>query len=257
MPEPGETVIDLRARYVPASRQIWRLFPGRGYSFLEDYRASSLVFLDVPGLILPEDYKLPPALIFGVVSELDKRIEAFAAIKEWAYKRARSIRSGFMPDDTPRPSDDPAEYHGIIGRKLQTQKAAILSFYGRAEAGDLCVIPNAFGAREILIGEFLERPSVRTSYRSYLYGSENIPARRVRWFPPVDEGDLPQDLTKTLRTSNPFTLLGRQFYDRIFRNTYKTYYKDEEFVSTLDVNGDDFTAPDDINLNILILLAVT
>lgn len=40
--------IDLSARTITPEQRVWRLFPGSGYQFLDDFKQQNVGFLDFP-----------------------------------------------------------------------------------------------------------------------------------------------------------------------------------------------------------------
>jgi hypothetical protein len=150
--------IDLRTRIVPEGLRIWRLFPGKDYSFLPDFQRLSAVFLDFPGIPLPD----------GPVSEslpdLAERIMVSRAVAEWAWKRERASvgeRDNYLP-----PSRNPADYvEERRPRNLAADKGAIAGLFGRPAKGDLVVVPAPISSRHVLVGEFLHGPERRTPPR--------------------------------------------------------------------------------------------
>jgi hypothetical protein len=106
-----------------------------------------------------------------------------------------------------------------------------------------------------MIGEFLEAPDLTLPISVPRYGTETIPARRVQWFAPVDEGLFSPDLTVSLRSPNPFTLLGRQYREAVLGHSYGTYYTVDEYVAQFLTRSQDFEPYDGYNFNVLALLA--
>jgi hypothetical protein len=113
--------IDLRTRVVPETLRIWRLFPGKDYIFLPDFQEQSVVFLDFPGLPLPD------GPVSESLSDLAERIMVSNAVSEWARRRERADPSD--RESRASPSRDPADYvNERRPRNLTIDKGAIAGF---------------------------------------------------------------------------------------------------------------------------------
>ncbi|MDO9712472.1 hypothetical protein [Paracraurococcus lichenis] len=245
--------IDLNTRIVPPQRQVWRLFPGKKYRFLQSFERQHSVFLDLPGL------QLPDGPITSDLPDLDARILAARAIEPWAARAAQLARQG-RTDEIPDPPDrDIAAYADKrLPKEAHTDKGAVIGFFARAAIGDLVVVPDAIPTRRVLIGEFIDGPERRTSViLPEMYGDEPMPARLVRWYPPVNELELSAELSTVLRRPNAFTLLGQSFHQEIFDHSYGTYYADGVYATRLWTEAERFTTEDALSLSLLSRLAST
>ena len=241
--------VDLRTKCILADQRIWRLFSGGSYTFLGAFISESVVFLDTPGLVLPDDMAEEPDF------RLNQRVNVTHAVKLWAYDYYRSIRLGHTGELKERPSIRVDTYPRSVSNSLQALKFAVRSMFGEAKKGDLVVVPDQLRHRRVWIAEFLDAPNQVHNIRLPQYGTEAIPARRVHWFEPIDEGKLPTELSATLRSQNFFTLLGRQYRELVLGHSYGSYYSPDEYVALFATNAPDFEAPDGYHFNVLAMLA--
>ncbi|MFC7475608.1 hypothetical protein ACFQS7_14645 [Dankookia sp. GCM10030260] len=241
-----ETQIDLRTAVIPPNKKIWRLFPGKTYRFLQEFKNNQVVFLDFPGLVLPNDFYFEDKLLTDAI------VLAGLARRDWVAAMVKANRLGKeLPVEPPR---NPVSYfEQTLPKKALSDRAALIALFRSAQKNDLVVVPDRIPSRQILVGEFLDEPEIRTvATAPDFYGSEPIPARPVRWFPVVNEVDLSRELSDVLRRPNPFTLLGRNFYPQIFDETYGTYRFGEAQAARLLTSGPDFTGDDNLDLSLLI-----
>jgi hypothetical protein len=236
--------IDLRTRVVPETLRIWRLFPGKDYIFLPDFQEQSVVFLDFPGLPLPD------GPVSESLSDLAERIMVSNAVSEWARRRERADPSD--RESRASPSRDPADYvNERRPRNLTIDKGAIAGFFGRPAKGDLVVVPGPIRSRHVLVGEFLHGPERRTTAESPKYGNVSIPARSVRWFPAVNELELPPRVSEVIRRPNPFVSFDLRLYTEIFDRTLGTYVHGDGYAARFDTKSAKFTGDDNLDFIIL------
>ena len=50
----SDLTIDIRTKVIPHGARIWALFPGLGRRYLSTFLEQSVVFLDLPGLMLSQ-----------------------------------------------------------------------------------------------------------------------------------------------------------------------------------------------------------
>ena len=119
-----ELTLDLRTRVVTSDIKIWRLFPGVDYKFLSAFEEQSVVFLDFPGLPLPDGQ------VVESLSDLPERIMVARAVRGWAQDvRLAGIRGDKLP---PEPSRIPADYAAQRqGCNLGIDKGAIAGLFSR------------------------------------------------------------------------------------------------------------------------------
>jgi hypothetical protein len=237
-------VIDLRTKVIPASLQIWRLFPGSSYAFLPSFEKEGAVFLDFPGLVLP------PGPVTEDLADLEDRIVASRALREWAWVANRARREGREPP--PAPSRDPAAHSDARRpRGIASDKGAVAGLFGRPAKGDLVVVPGPISSRTVRVGEFLDGPDRRVGVKLERYGDEVVPARRVRWFPPINELELPERVSEVIRRPNPFVAFDKTQYTEIFDRTFGTYVFGDEYSARFDTKSARFTANDNLDLMLL------
>jgi hypothetical protein len=236
--------INLNAVHVPNDRRIWRMFPGKEYRFFETFLKDGVVFLELPGLDLPEGEisSNTPLLREGLTRsarvrawiELSKKYERSAKTGEPPTRPDRNLQT-YM--DSPRP------------RGYTNELGSILTLFGTAKKGDLVVIPDRISERHVVVGEFVDEPGRRISQESrVLFLDEKTPLRRVSWFPKTDELRVPIELSGVLRIPVPISLVPNSLNRSIFENSYGTFYRDDEYSARLNILGDNFDAQSNLDL---------
>lgn len=227
------------------------MFPGENYEFLEAFLKHNVVFLDLPSIDLPE------GIITTDSPHLKARLIASHAIGVWLAKYRSWARSSQSEAAPVRPSNDFLSYASSAWfRGHTTVLGATIAFFGAAQKGDLVVIPSKIPQRQIFIGEFTDGPEHRILTTSANYGMDvTTLARRINWFPPVDELTVPSRVSDVLRIPVAFSLLANNLYDSIFEKSYGTFYKDNEYAARIYVRGQDFDAQNTFDLGALAKLA--
>ena len=239
--------VDIRTRIVQPTLRIWRLFPGSDYMFFSTFEQQSAVFLDFPGLSLEE----------GPVEEnslhLAERIMIARAVRDWAWTVVRAQRRGEDLSSESGPDRNIEIYtEQRRPRGLGNDKGAVAGLFGKAQQGDLVIVPSPMRTRRVLIGEFLDKPETRISVTTPHYGSEKILARRVHWFPPVNELELPERVSEVIRRPNPFVAFDIRMYGEIFDKSFGTYVHNGEYNARFDTRADLFRADHNFSLSILV-----
>jgi hypothetical protein len=236
--------IDLRARIVPDTLRVWRLFPGRDYRFVDDFRQQGVVFLDFPGLPLPD------GPLNETPDDLAERILISNALAEWCYLVDRADIS--ERDLLPRPSTNPNDYkEKRRPRNLAIDKGAIMGLFGQPAKGDLVVVPLPISTRQVLVGEFVHAPDRRVTASSNRYKAVGMVARQVRWFDPVNEMALSERVSEIIRRPNPFVSFDIRLYREIFDHSFGTYVDKDGFTAKFNTNSQVFTAGDNFNFMLL------
>lgn len=237
-------VIDINARFIPNERRVWRMFPGERYRFLSSFLKSGIVFLEMPGL------ELPNGLITEGTPQLRELLHLSREIEKWIAAYRRHLRAGTAEDPPPKPTRDLSAFAGrALSRDQQNVLGAVRNLFGTASKGDLVVVPDQIPTREVLIGEFLEGPETRSIHSPDFFSGEFTPARPVRWFPAVDELRLPRELSNTLRIPPAFSQIPRPFVTSILENSYGTYYRAEEYCARILINGREFDTQNTFDLS--------
>jgi hypothetical protein len=117
--------------------------------------------------------------------------------------------------------------------------------------GDLIIVPAPIPQRRILVGEFLYGPERRTWAVAPKYGKEPIPGRAVRWFPPINEIELPERVSEVVRRPNPFVSFDLRLYREIFDRTFGTYAFDNQHSARFDTRSQAFTGDDSLDFIVL------
>ena len=223
------------------------MFPGARYKFLGEFRATNSVFLDMPGLDLPDGQ------LAMTTPMLRERIMASHATKTWLSDYRRWARSSSEGQEPARPTAALSEYSAKPKfNSYENQVGAVCGLFGEAAQGDLVVIPSRLQERDILIGEFLDGPATRVmSSRIESFAGVPTPVRRVRWFDRVNELRLPAEMSEVLRIPVPFSLLSRSLSQPISETTFRTYYGPNEYVAGIRIGSEDFTTQNNLDLALL------
>lgn len=238
--------VDLNTKVVAPDLRIWRIFPGQRYEFFEHFLSQEAVFLDLPGIELPNED------VDAQTPFLKQRLIVADLISKWIDA---SLRVASAPDaSSPEKPDRNLASHGNAPwyRGYKNNLGAVINLFGRAKKGDLIILPNRLNTREILIGEFLDAPSARVSVNiPEMFLDESVPGRRVRWFEPVDEIRIPKALSETLRIPNPISQVSRDIYGVILENSYGSYVLGEEYATRFATKAPDFSAQNAFDFGVL------
>lgn len=212
---------------------------------------NGLVFLELPGLDLPK----------GVVTEetdhLRERLHVARAIEGWIQSYRRYSRSASTDEPPEQPTRNPSAYVGqSLGRNQRNALGAVRNLFGTAKKGDLIVVPDQIPLRQVIIGEFLEDPESRIAHSEpeYFLG-EIMPARRVRWFPAVDELRIPRGLSDILHIPPAMSRVPRQFEAPILENSYGTFYHANGYTARIIIRGEEFDTQNTFDLGSFAKLA--
>ncbi len=244
--------IDLRAKQISTDTQVWRMFAGDSYEFFNDFLSVQGVFLDVPGLTLPQHVVTDPT------AQMRERLALSHATARWIEDQksfTESSASNLTPP--PRPSLQLTTYAAArhvrnYGRLL----GSINTLFDVVKKGDLVIIPNKIPTREVIIGEFLDDPTVRreVSPAKFLFDTKTA-YRRVRWFPPVEELRVPREITDNLRIPVAISLIPRHYYGAVFELSFGNFLRPEDYFAKISVRGSDFSAQDTIDFGAIAKLA--
>jgi hypothetical protein len=241
-----EITVDLRTKLISPSLQIWRLFPGIGYRLLPNFTGQNVVFLDMPALPLPD------GPVDDTTTDLAQRILVSRAWRRWIIGDQWSSLMGTT--EKASPSRNPRDYEDVRQpASMGSHRGAVTGLFGRAQKGDLVIVPTALSTRRVLVGEFLTGPETRVSVEIDRYGKETIPARRVRWFPPINELELPHRISEVIRRPNPFVAFDRTLYEDIFDRTFGTYFYENggKISARFDTKSEHFQASDALDFSVM------
>lgn len=227
------------------------MFPGYEYRLFDAFVKQQIVFLDMPGL------ELPKVEIKAGTEQLRERLILARRTRQWIAEYRRYANSSQSSEPPERPTRDLNAYHreGWY-RGHQNELGAVTALFGAAAKGDLIVIPDRINTRRIMIGEFLDGPEMHSQTEMpRFFMDQTTPARRVRWFPAINELRVPLGISDVLRIPVPISLLAGDFYDSILELSYGTYYREQEYSARLTINGSDFDAQSALDLGSLAKLA--
>jgi hypothetical protein len=238
-------VIDLRAKQINSEKKIWRVFPGERYRFWDTFKETSLVFLDLPDLTLPDE------LISSASSQIRERIVYSHAMRKWRVDLSRHTRSGRKDPPPERPSHNLDDYTNADHKKYTSELGGLRALFGEAHKGDLIIVPSSIPKRRVLIGELLDDALTRVQQELERYDGAQVIGRRVRWINPVDELRVSPQLSDILRRPNPVTRVSNEFYYNIFDEYYGSYYLDFLYASRFDTGSYDFTTQNSFDFGVL------
>lgn len=225
--------LDLRFRVVPADRQIFIAFPGRGYGLYDHFHRLDCIFPQLPGL------DLFPGRPFDQQPEILARIARARRLRNWH----RSKQKGDMPSR--RLSD-----YTKVDAGLYTHKGVLAGMFERAQKGDLVIVPPGNLIGHVLVGELLDDPDhFENTEIPELFERDKVPARRVKWLATTPKADLSLGMLRRFPKPNAFTLLDREFYQEIYSLAYGSYsLEDDIYISRFDVTEADFSTIDDYRI---------
>lgn len=224
--------LDLRFRVVPADRQVFIAFPGKGYGLYSTFYKLNRIFPQLPGL------DLFPGRPFLEQPEILARIARARRLRNWHRSKRQSDP----------PSRRLSEYDRVDAG-LHTHKGVLAGFFERAKKGDLVFVPPGELVGYVLIGELQDEPENFENIEiPELFERDEVPARGVKWLATAPKTDLSLGMLRRFPKPNAFTTLDREFYREIFSLAYGSYSLDDLYVSRFDVTEADFNTIDDYRI---------
>ena len=228
--------IDIRTRVFTAREQIHILFPGEGYRHFPFFERNSLVFLDFPGIELPEVRPSSAARLKAQVVRSDK-------IREWR-----------TADDKSRtePSRDISDYATARQTARRTQYAtALIKFGYDLPDGSVIVVPGPGPFGTVRVAE-VNGPLRWVKVPGY--GDDLVPARSVRWIASIPKRRFSEDLINRLRLPIPLFILERSLEQEVVKLAYDNFVYGGEYVATFDTTNPVFDSVDDFNIQAFVNL---
>jgi hypothetical protein len=232
--------IDIRTRVWLPEERIFVLFPGKEHALYDTFANRSLVFLEVPGLVLepgkqPKDH-----------ADYAARLKLSDDIRVW-FDKAMPLNEN--------PSRDLADYKDAqIGKRRALLASQVGTLYGEIKTGDLIVVPGKNYFADTLIGEVVDEPLKYTTAEVPDYPGEKVIARRVRWAARVPKWRFSPDMIRRLQLPNPLTLLEKSLWDEVLRVAYENYVYDGRFNARFLTTKADFSSLDSLNIEFLLSL---
>jgi hypothetical protein len=218
--------VDLRAPGIAPTQRVWRLFPGRGYKFLEFFARDGVGYLDFPGLVLPKGN--------------------LAQVKDWIPRIARSQAVA----DTLRKLGPDAKFDLPLSQfeKARTGKnrgrfrQGLINFFQEAKSGDFVVLPEPVFMSRIWVGVLEGNDPVSAFYPRF--GKTAIPARPIKWLNRFPENSVSTDLSQSLRNQHPFTLIERSLFVEVISLAFGSFVYGDRHVATVYNDLNDFLDSD-------------
>lgn len=230
-------VVDFNTKFISPDKRVWILFPGKEYKFYGHFVEQSVVFADLPGMLVKN---------FDINDDTE--------LKKWISlsEKVKSYYTGGR-DEGQRPSRDPETYsrYSWTGPRINT-KGVVHGLYSRAQKGDLVLVTSRGGVwGTTQIGEFIDDPSevVYELFRGYQ--KERLPARRVRWTGKIDNRMVPEELFRQLTSPNAFSLVAKSYYDFVYQRAYGNFMRTEMANSMFDIQAKEFSTVPDMYLKII------
>ncbi|WP_156394108.1 hypothetical protein [Methylobacterium sp. Leaf94] len=228
--------IDLNAPTIPDTQKVWRLFPGEGYQFLDNFEEQGIAFLDTPGLVLPD----------GDLSDVD----------DWGPRIAHSqgiknFISEYGPDEEYEINLE--DFADATAQGRGRARMSIINFFNTAKHYDIVVLPSPVRMGKILIGQIGNRRRVK-GFAPEKYGNTFIPARSVEWIGSFRENTISTKLSESLRNQHAFTLLEKSLKLEVCALAFGSFVSGDNYVSTV-YNQDSFRDSDAAFLSNLSRLA--
>lgn len=159
-------ILDPSLKVVDKDHQIFILHPGDGKRFYNDFRATSMIFLDIPGAALGSAPDIDD-------EETRQRLRMSRAIGGW-HKGGRPA--------TKIPSRKLEDYQvSVEGRDAPRYMREVKTLYVDAKPGDLVIIPGPGYTSEVLFAEIIEDFDPEVFAEASRYQFEKVPARRVKF----------------------------------------------------------------------------
>jgi hypothetical protein len=193
----AKITITAGSKQIAPDARVWILHPGRGYRFYEEYAARKKVWMEFPGVELPNTFELNQDIV--------RRLRMGKAISDW-YDRGQVGQA---------PSRDPDSYRLAAGKYLHEA----VGLYVTAKASDLILVPGKGYHEPVLVGELGERSRPARSAR---YPDELIPARSVTWLKEeLTKWDFSHDLFMRMhRKPQAFAMLAKHLEEEVFDYAY-------------------------------------
>lgn len=222
--------IDIRTRVFADKEQIHVLFPGEGYRHFPFFERHSLIFLDFPGIELPESR--PRA-----IGSLKTQIGRSEKIREW---RAANDKS------RPEPSRNLSDYQSTRQTARRTQYAtALIKFAYDMPNGSVIVVPGPGPFGIVRVAE-LNGPLRWVKVPGY--GDDLVPARSVRWIAAIPKREFSEDLINRFRLPIPLFIVEKSLELEIIKRAYDNFVYGGEYVATFDTTSPTFDSVDDFNI---------
>lgn len=246
-------VIDIRTRVFDDDDTAYRLFPGKGYRHFKAMKDYSVVFLDNPGIPLPDrnGYEKDYATLEAIVRSEEK--QPFINANDENLK---------------------AELHKIDEKDLndlrwspkrELNRGWLNALYHKAKIGDLVVVPSPGIIKNddgewvrayTLVGEI-----VGNTERWERNGPDNLilggyAVRRVRWLAQVSEAELDPSVVVGLRTQNALTAMRARSFERVLGAAYKNIVLGNEFLARFTTTDEEFTTFESYHFNAFVMAIV-
>ena len=208
--------IDLRTKIVDPAQQIWVVFPGRRRRFFEEFKETSRLFLELPGLGLSNALREDGSFDDHELLKRVKRSMSYGTYED-------SLRAG-NPIEVP--ADQLNQYH--VDRedgRVRTMFGCVNGLFQRMKAGDLVVVPGKGAYGEVLFGEVEGNFSRDDNIQFGRFGDHSINTRRVRWIKNISERrELPRHIARHLERPPAVHQIQRSLKnDRVFGVAYESY----------------------------------
>jgi hypothetical protein len=222
--------IDIKTRFVPDDGKVYFLFPGSGYKYYNYMRDNDVVFIDLPGLPIPDDLRISGR------DDLVQRVAISDRVIDWHRKD--------KPADT-----NPDRNVKTAPRGRATQRRTLIAgilngFFKTLRKGDVIILPSKDLEGEVLFGEIIDDGTVCTVIDAPFHDAEKIAARRVKWLGRQKRIDVPRWLDRKIPSPNPLRQLEKELHKYVYDIMYSRYYFNGEFVCKFGVSSAEFSALD-------------
>jgi hypothetical protein len=224
--------IDLNARVLTESHNVYVVRPGSEYRLFPEFRENALLLLELPGLGWPDKAPLTD-------DELRLRINRSRALRGWHRVKT----------DDPKPSTDLKDYKTGGGQSTSQFAGYARTLFERMNAGDLVVVPPRSYREEALVGEIAGGPlEIETLAVPRYYGIDELPGRKVRWIGRLPKRELPFSILEALDKPGAMFLVERSQRGMFYKLAYGNYSIDDSYSARFDVTSADFDTIDDVRI---------
>lgn len=224
--------IDLNARVLTEDHNVYVVRPGSDFRLFPEFRESSLVLLELPGLGWPSGTQLTD-------EELRRRVNRSRALRGWYRVRTDDLK----------PSTNLDDYTAGGGQSTSQFAGYARAVCERMNVGDLIVVPPKSYREDALIGEIAaESLTIDTLAVPRLFGPDELPGRNVRWIGALPKRQLPFAILEALEKPGALFLVERSLRGVFYKLAYGNYSIDDAYSARFDVDSPDFDTVDDVRI---------
>ena len=240
--------IDIKTRAFRDSETIYRLFPGKGYRYFNVMRDNSAVFLDMPGIPFPEEGGYPKTT--DTLQEMAKADER--APKVWnSLRRKDYVEAIYELRKDLSEIDDSSPSRYSWSKRASMYHGWMNLLYSNMRIGDVVMIPSSQINRNVLehrippsllIGTIKSSARRLTSHSDERINAASFLSRPVSWIVEMEERDVANFISPSIRTSNVVVGLNARFLHQVISSAYLNVNIGNEYLSRFTTKSAEFMA---------------